>query len=282
MNMGRVAGSLVLNGAHGHPLDRLTAPGHFTAWSAGDLGYDNHGSRDGNLAVGEVGAGYNFGPVQTNLALGKTTGSQNTMLSGSTDFDGTYLIGDLIGAIPGTPLIATLTGIFQKGSLDEHRGYLNAGLPDMSHGSTDADTVGGSVRLDWADAYKFHGVSFTPYAKFSLTHTTVDAFTEVGGGFPAVFNKHADTISEQTLGVNTAYPLTTMLKLVTTMEGIHRFQGQSSTIDGTVTGVTPFSLPGERYHQNWMRGTVGFEYTMGKSVFNVSINATTLSEAASA
>ena len=282
MNMCHSAGSLVLSGAHGHPLDRLTAPGRFTAWAAGDLGFDNHGARDGSLAVGEVGGGYNFGPVQTNLALGKTTGLQNTDLGGSTNFDGTYLIGDVIGAIPRTPLTGTLTGFFQKGSLDSNRGYLNAGLPDISSGSTHADTVGGAVRVDWADAVKFHGVSFTPYTKLSLTRTVVDAYTEVGGGFPAVFNQRNDTITDQALGVNTSYPLTKTLKLVTTLEGVHRYQGKGSTMDGTVTGISTFSLPGERYVETWLRGTVGVEYTVGKGVFVVSLNGTTRSETANA
>ena len=282
LNMGHTAGSLVLTGAHGHPLERLTAPGHFTAWAAGDLGYDNHGARDGSLAVGEVGGGYNFGPVQTNLAVGKTTGLQNTDLGGSTNFDGTYLISDVIGAIPHTPLTGTLTGFFQKGRLDASRGYLNAGLPDMSRGSTHADTVGGAVRVDWADAVKFQGVSFTPYTKLSLTHTVVDAYTEVGGGFPAVYNRRNDTITDQALGVNTAYPLTKTLKLVTTLEGVHRYQGKGSTMDGTVTGISTFSLPGERYVETWLRGTVGVEYTVGKGVFVVSLNGTTRSETANA
>jgi hypothetical protein len=83
------------------------------------------------------------------------------------------------------------------------------------------------------------------------------------------------------VGVNTDYPLTKTLKLVTTLEGIHRYQGDGSSIDGTVTGVSTFSLPGEHYTKNWMRGTVGVEYTMGKSVLSVSINGTTRSEAAS-
>ena len=282
LNMGHTAGSLVLTGAHGHPLERLTAPGHFTAWAAGDLGYDNHGARDGSLAVGEVGGGYNFGPVQTNLAVGKTTGLQNTDLGGSTNFDGTYLISDVIGAIPHTPLTGTLTGFFQKGHLDASRGYLNAGLPDMSRGSTHADTVGGAVRVDWADAVKFHGVSFTPYTKLSLTHTVVDAYTEVGGGFPAAYNRRNDTITDQALGVNTSYPLTKTLKLVTTLEGVHRYQGKGSTIDGTVTGVSTFSLPGEHYMETWLRGTVGVQYAVGKGVFVVSLNGTTRSETSNA
>lgn len=279
LNMGRSAGELVLNGAHGHPLQRRTAPGRFTAWAAGDLGSDDHGSRDGSLGVAEAGGGYNFGLAQANLAVGKTVGHQNTFLDGDTDFDGVYLITDLIVPIPGTPLIGTLTAFHQWGNLDSNRGYLNAGLSDYSAGSTDVGTTGGVARLDWADALTVQKFKITPYTKLSLSRTHVDGYTETGGGFPATYDARNDTISELAVGVNTARTLTKRLTLVNTLEGVHRFQGHGSTIDGAVAGVSAFSLPGETYRQDWLRGTVGVDCAVAHGVFSVSLNATTRGEA---
>ena len=72
-----------LRGVHGHPLERLASPRHFTAWVAGDLGLEEHQNRDGHLAVAEFGGGYNTGPVQVNLSLGRTAGHQNKACTAS-------------------------------------------------------------------------------------------------------------------------------------------------------------------------------------------------------
>lgn len=281
LNMALSAGGLVLNGAHGHPLQRRTAPGRFTAWTAGDVGVDNHNERDGNLGVGEMGAGYNFGRAQANLAVGWTKGNQDTLFGGDADFDGVYVITDLIASVPGTPLVGTLTVFHQQGELQSRRGYLNAGLVDYSEGSTDVTTTGAAARLDWEDALTVRGFKITPYTKLSFSKTHVDGFTETGGGFPAVYDSRDDTISEVAIGVNTARALTKRITWVNTLEGVHRFQGESSTIDGVVAGVSAFSLPGEEYRQNWLRGTVGLDCAVGRGVFSISLNATTQGETAS-
>lgn len=275
LNMGRAAGELVMNGAHGHPLDRRTAPGRFTAWVGGDIGADDHGDRDGSLGVGEIGVGYNFGPAQINLAVGFTKGNQDTFLGGRTDFDGTYVIADVIAAVPQTPLVATFTAFYQNGELRSTRGYLNAGLVDYAKGVTDVATYGGAARLDWENAFTTSGFKFTPYTKLSLTHTRVDGFAESGGFFPATYDARNDTLTELTIGVNTSRVLTSRLTLKTTLAGVHRFQDQGSSIGGEVAGVSAFNLPGEEYRQTWLYGSLGVDYAVSNGVFSISVNTTT-------
>jgi len=281
MNMGRSAGELVMHGAHGNPLDRRTAVGRFTAWAAGDLAADHHGSRDGSLGVGELGGGYNFGPLQANLAVGLTKGNQDTFLGGNADFDGAYIIADLIAPVPQTPLVATLTVFHQQGELHTKRGYLNAGLVNYASGSTDIATYGGAARLDWENAFAARGFSFTPYVKLSLTHTRMDGYVESGGFFPATYDARNDTTTELTVGVNMARPLTSRLTLRSKLEGVHRFEERGSSIDGEIAGVSTFSLPGDEYRQDWLRGAVGLDYATASGVFSVSINATSRGEASS-
>lgn len=50
------------------------ATGKNAFWLAGDWGRDDHGARDGDLGLAEVGLGRNFGPVQVNVSLGQTWG----------------------------------------------------------------------------------------------------------------------------------------------------------------------------------------------------------------
>lgn len=275
LNMARNAGNLVLNGVHGHPLERLASPHHFTAWVAGDLGLDTHQNRDGHLAAAELGGGYHTGPVQVNLSLGQTAGHQNTTLSGFTDFEGTYVIADLIGALPGTPLTATLTGFQQWGELVSSRGYLNAGSAESSRGFANSQNTGGGVRIDWSDALLWRGLHLTPYTKFTAIRTSLDAFSESGGTFPVSFSKHQDTIREQVVGINLVYEVTKSTALLTTLEGVHRFEKNGAPWEGDVIGQSAFRVSGDRYHRDWARMSFGVSTPVGPGKFTFYVNATT-------
>ncbi|MEI6716030.1 MAG: ubiquitin-like protein [Verrucomicrobiota bacterium] len=282
LNMPRNAGNLVLNGIHGHPLERLTAPHHFTAWVAGDLGLDEHKNKDGYLGASEFGVGYNTGFVQSNLSLGRTLGHQITTLSGRSDFEGSYCITDFIGGIPGTPLTATLSGIYQWGNLDSRRGYRDGGALRHSEGSTTSGSFGGAARIDWSDAFLWKGVHFTPYTKFTAIETTLDSFSETGGTFPAFFSKRHDTVREQAAGINLNYDLNKTVTLLATIEGVHRFEKKGASIDGNVPGVAPFSFSGENYRQNWLRTGLGISARLGPGTFTLWVNATTSGEESNA
>ncbi|MCX8511056.1 MAG: autotransporter domain-containing protein, partial [Chthoniobacteraceae bacterium] len=238
--------------------------------------------RGGDLAVAEFGGGYNTGPIQLNLSLGRTAGYQNNPLSGFSDFEGTYAVADLIGAIPGTPLTATLTGFNQWGELVSSRGYLNAGVPESYKGAANSRNTGGSVRIDWGDAFSWREMRVTPYAKFTAVHTSRDAFSEDGGTFPASFSKHYDTIREQAAGINISYAVTKSTALLATLEGVHRFEKGGSALEGEITGLSSFSVPGESYHRDWLRMSFGASTPVGPGQFTFSINATTRGEQASA
>ncbi len=276
------AGWTMLNGAHGHPLSRRVPEGKFTAWAAGDFGADEHASRDGELSVGEIGVGRNFGKLQANLALGKTTATQHTPVAGETSLDGIYLIADLIAQLPNRAVWVTLTGFYQLNSLDIRRGYLNAGTPDASTAAFDAHTVGGALRADWENALTLHGIAFTPYVKGTIAQTSTPTYAETGGGFPAIIAGRKDLASEVSVGVNSAYDLRANLRLVGTLEGVHRFQDTSaSTTADFGPGIGSVTTPGQRQRQDWARGTLGFEYDTGRGLFSISANATTVGQAAS-
>ncbi len=275
------AGWTMLSGAHGHPLARRAAEGKSTAWAAGDLGEDSHGSRDGDLSVGEVGVGHNFGRLQFNLALGKTNATQHTPVAGKTELNGTYLMADLLTKLPNRALWVTLSGFYQLNLLDIRRGYLNAGTPDSSSASFDAHTAGGALRADWENAIAWRGLALTPYVKGTVAQTTTPTFTETGGGFPAVIAGRKDLASEVVVGVNSAYAVRTGLRLVGTIEGVHRFQGTSaSTTADFGIGIGPVTTPGQRQRQDWARGMVGIEHDTSRGLFSISVNATTTGQAA--
>jgi probable HAF family extracellular repeat protein len=86
-------GDLVLHGEHGRPLSYRVGTGQRTVWVSGDLGQDDHDPLDGDVALGEVGAGYNFGPVQTSLAVGRTWADQNLTDNGDMNAAGDLPVG---------------------------------------------------------------------------------------------------------------------------------------------------------------------------------------------
>ncbi|MBK7674970.1 MAG: hypothetical protein IPJ27_09495 [Candidatus Accumulibacter sp.] len=73
----------LLNGAHSLPLSYRTPKGQATVWGAGDYGWYNQNSVDGNVWLGEIGGGYNFGPVQLNLSVGYSENRQDLAQGGN-------------------------------------------------------------------------------------------------------------------------------------------------------------------------------------------------------
>jgi uncharacterized protein with beta-barrel porin domain len=96
----------------------------------------------------------------------------------------------------GASLWTTLSGFYHWGNADVRRGYINAGVPDISLGQTDTRTRGVSMRLDWENAAKIGSIALTPYAKLTRLRTDLGAYTERGGGFPAAFDARRENATE--------------------------------------------------------------------------------------
>ena len=276
--------STVLNGAHSRPLSRLVDKGEKTGWVAGDWGVDHHDSRHGDLGLAEVGMGYHFGFAQINLALGKTWSDQDTLLGGSIEADGKFVMVEGIIPVAGIDgLHATVTGYRHWGDVDLERGYLNAGTPDFSTASPDSRTWGLRARLDWQNAFSWRNADYTPYVDLSYSDSHLDSFTEVGGAFPAFFDDKDEEITELRLGVNGELPLfSDRVRLLGNLEAAHRFDDDGSRTSGQLIGLFSFDLPGTDYDQNWFKAGIGVEGNLGKGKASLMINGTTEGEMPSA
>jgi probable HAF family extracellular repeat protein len=272
----------ILNGVGSRPLDRRApAPGRGIVWVSGDLGEDNHGARDGTLAMGEVGAGHDFGAAQVNVALGQTGLYQATQLGGRTSAEGTYAKIEVLSRLRGTPnggLWAALMGVGMWGDTDIRRNYVvNGGLVSNSSGKTDLSSYGVRGRLEWENAIPF----FSPYGELSWARTCLDDYTESGGAFPASFDRLCDEATEARLGTNVRVPVSPTLNLVGAFEGVHRFEWAGSNVTGRVIGLGGFNLGSPAYERDWLRGGAGFEADLGGSVLSLMLNGTTKGESAS-
>ena len=266
--------STVPNGAHSRPLQYRTASGKKIAWVAGDLGSDEHGSRDGDLALGEIGIGYNFGPAQLNLALGRTRIEQSAALNGRTQAQGDYLLAE--GLIPlDHSLWLTLGAYGHWGEARIRRGYLNLGLPDASIGSPDMHVYGLRARLDWENALTIGQGAFSPYLDLTHNVSNMRAYTERGGGFPARFDARREQADELRIGMHAAYPLSSSARFVSLTEVAHRFQKHTAATTGEVVGMFAFDVPGQSVRQDWLRLGAGIEGALGEGVGSVMLNLTT-------
>lgn len=274
-----------INGAHSRPLSRRVSSGENCAWIAGDWGTDRHESRDGDTALAELGGCHNFGSFQANIAVGKTWGNQNLANSGDLDFDGTYIMATAL-----TPLTklsqgelwTALSALYHRGDASITRGYLNAGTLDSSQGDTDVNTWGVRARLEWDAAVKVGAAYISPYADLSYIRSEIDAYTETGGGFPAVYNKSQEEATELRLGLNGNKLLSGNTSLIGLVEAAHRFDNDGTNVSGTVIGLSAFDYSTSATKDTWLRGGIGIEHKTDSGTGSVMINATTEGEAPSA
>lgn len=275
------AAGTVLNGAHSRPLSRRVAADKKAVWLAGDWGHDDHGARNGNLGLAEVGGGLHLGPGQFNIALGKTWANQDLTLNGRARTEGAYLMAEMLVPVSGN-LWATFGGYGHRGDADLRRGYLNAGVQDYSTGTPDVNTRGLRARLDWDNAWRAAGTELSPYADLTYSVARLAGYAETGGGFPARFNARKDKATELRMGVYASRPLSGDARLVGTLEAAHRLEGSGGRTSGQVIGLFGFDLPGQNYRRNWLRVGFGVEGRLGGGTGSLMVNATTRGEAQNA
>ena len=264
----------VLNGAHSRPLSRRVAVGSNAFWVAGDVGRDDHGSRDGDFGLAEIGVGRNFGPAQVNVSLGHSRARQDLTLGGRAETDGTYVLTQALIPVYGS-VTATLGAYGGWGDSDVRRGYLNGGATDFSSASPDLKMFGFRARVDWENALKLASVSFTPYVDLTRSRTKLDGYTEAGGGFPARFDAREETATELRIGAAAIWPLSSTAQFVSTLEAAHRFEKSGARTTGNLVGLFGFDLPGTRYDQDWVRVGGGVEGRVGGGTASLMLNATT-------
>jgi probable HAF family extracellular repeat protein len=267
--------ALVLNGLHSARVD-LLAVGQHSAWVGGDWGRQSAGSDNGDLGTGEVGFGYGItAGLTARIALGRTYSQLETLYHGDSTLRGTYVLPELVAAIPHTPLRLTASAYLNKGDADIKRGYLNAGTQVISSGNPDAEASGLRLRLDWLRALERNAFAITPYTSLTYTHSHVDGYTETGGGFPIRWDSRSDHTTEARVGGDAEYALNQRITLLGKLEGVHRFEGSSSGASGTILGLNNFSFAGQDYHQNWIRAGLGATGKIGPGTASLMVNRST-------
>lgn len=279
-----VGATVALQGAHSRPLSRRVAAGRNFFRVAGDWGEDHHGTRNGDLSLAELSAGRNFGDFQFNLSVGYSTAFDDQGSNGKANSRGGFVHGEWLFPVlqrEADGLWAVAAAFHQWGETDLRRGYLNANLPDSSSGSPDNRVWGLGFTLEWDSLVTAAGVALSPYVNYTHVDTSLDAYTERGGGFPAAFGEQSEKLNEVRYGVNAERPILSAARLVASLEGVHRFEDEGAAINATLLGPGGFSVRarGRRYEQDWVRGGAGVEVGAFGGTASLMANATSEGEA---
>lgn len=265
--------TLSMWGAHHRILaDNGIAASH-CFWVTGDLARQNE--EDRNQYLGEVGACTDIGDFRVGGSFGLTQVNQDLAFGGSSRMSGYYFLGEADYIVPGTGLVASLTGYAGNWNADISRNYLNGADTDTGRGSPDANTWAVRARVDWLNAVTYGAVSLSPYAAYTQTRGTVDAYTEQGGGFPVAVDGYKQTTKEGRLGTAVKVALGARTDLRVSGEWVHRFDGDGPAVTGAILGdLGTFSTPGQSVSRNWARFGADLDQRIASNaVLSMSVHA---------
>jgi hypothetical protein len=282
-NAGVTLASLPLEGAHHRPMMSFDRMGKDTQyWATGDFGSSSR-VRDVKVTSGEVGVNKDIGPNSlAGFAIGRGQQNQDLALDGSNNVIGNYFLGEIDYRPFGSQWIVSLLGMVGSWDAKINRGYSNGGSTDYSLGQTDIITRSARLRVDAPVLFSVAGFGFSPYASYAVTQTTVDAYTENGGGLPASYDEQQHNATEARLGMMATNILNAKTKLIISLEGIHRFDGAGPALTGQdITGSVGFSLPGQAPRPDCVRLGVDVDYKLAAdTLLNISAHASTVGEVA--
>jgi hypothetical protein len=280
---GTTLASLPLEGAHHRPMmsfDRMGKDAQF--WATGDFGSSSR-VRDVKVTSGEVGVNKDIAPnTLAGIAIGRGQQNQDLALDGSNNVIGNYVLGEIDYRPFGSQWIVSLLGMVGSWDAKINRGYSNSGSTDYSLGQTDIISRSARLRVDAPVLFSVAGFGFSPYASYAVTQTVVEAYTEAGGGLPASYDEQKHNATEARLGMMATKVINEKLKLIVSLEGIHRFDGAGPALTGQdITGSVGFSLPGQAPRPDCVRLGVDVDYKLAAdTLLNISAHASTVGEVA--
>jgi hypothetical protein len=269
--------SLTMFGAHHRSIldNGLVRNGNdgTCGWSTVDAAGYNQTSSQSQLA--EVGACKDFGTARFGVGVGQAWTQQNLSLNGSARYNGQYLLMEGAKAFE-NGLQPSVTGYFGRFDSNMSRHYMNGAAVDSSDGKANSTSYAIRAKLDWKDAKTIGSFSLSPYAAYTWSKSKLDAYTETGGGFPAYFAASSWTTNDIRVGSAAKTALSPKTDLRLGAEVAHRFENNTSGVNGNVIGLSSFSLPGQQIKQSWTRATVDVDHRINDKVaFTAGANTAT-------
>ena len=245
--------SIALHGAHHQPLlaQRDLGTDNCT-WINGD--FANYHKKSAESYLLEIGICSDIKEdVRIGLGVGKSRVHQSLDYSGSSKLNGDYLLGELDYMLPDTSILLSSTLLYGRWDATVNRGYRNADVDDLSHGSTDIEVAAVRGRIDWMNLFAIDEISFTPKVEYIITKSSMNGYTETGGGFPALFNAQAHTARESRIGFIADYKIDESIDIRGIGEWVHRLDKRGVSVSGEMIDMYTFSFQGAENRSDWLR-----------------------------
>jgi uncharacterized protein with beta-barrel porin domain len=96
-------------------------------------------------------------------------------------------------------------------------------------------------------------ISFTPKVEYIITKSSMNGYTETGGGFPALFNAQAHTARESRIGFIADYKIDESIDIRGIGEWVHRLDKRGVSVSGEMIDMYTFSFQGAENRSDWLR-----------------------------
>ncbi|MHB8949158.1 MAG: autotransporter domain-containing protein [Rhodoferax sp.] len=243
------------------------------AWATADAA--RHTGTGTSMELVEVGACKDVGSALLGLGMGTARSHQNWSQGGSAKYDGQYLYAEAANAFA-NGMEGSLAGYYGRFSTHMNRNYTNGSSVDTSSGRPDAKATALRARLDWKDVVTLGTFSLSPYAAYTWVKTGLDAYTEIGGGFPATYASVKWRTSDIRLGAAAKTMLSAATDLRLALEAAYRLDDSPTGVNGSVIGLWSFNQPGQKVEQTWGRLTADVDHRLSnRTVITVGANAAT-------
>jgi probable HAF family extracellular repeat protein len=266
--------ALVLFGAHHRSIldsGLARSANGACAWATGDIARQN--GSDTRMGLAEVGACKDLDTARIGLGIGHAYAKQDWSFGGEAKYNGEYLIAEAANAFA-NGIQPSLTAYYGRFGTTLNRNYQNGANIDTSRGTPDATSKAVRVRVDWKDITQLGNVSISPYAAYTWMRTSVDGYTEAGGGFPVRFDSNSWDTNDIRIGTAGLLSLNTATDLRVGAEAVHRFEGSNSGSSGQILGLSSFAVKGESIKQNWVRVTADVDHRFTDNMLmTVGVNA---------
>lgn len=142
------------------------------------------------------------------------------------------------------------------------RNYINGAAIDSSSGETSGMTYSGGLKIGY-EIPVHDRAKIMPYIEGNASYTTIDGYTERGGGFPAIIGDRDDTYLSSHLGMEISHDVSTGLTIRGHGAWGHRYSDEGGII-ATSAGLTQY-VPDNAAGSDWVEAGIGINKYMTKS-----------------
>lgn len=232
------------------------------AWTVGDIA--GHHQNDTRMALTEVGWCKDLDSMRIGIGLGQVWVKQEWDFSGKAKYSGQYMIAE--GAkLFENGLQPSVIAYYGQFDTTLSRNYQNGGNIDTSKGSPDITSKALKLRVDWKGALT-GSAELSPYVAYTWMRSSIESYTESGGGFPIRFSRNQWNTNDIRLGVTSEIPVNQNTNVVMAAELAHRLEGSSAGSSGQVLGLWSFDVKGRSQKQNWTHVSADVDHRFSDSL----------------